>query len=644
MPEGGATYYAHHSAKQYKVYFNGNGASVSTSYMSVTYDSTYGNLPTPSRTGYTFIGWFNYSYKDAPLKYYADMYTDLKNAFGYDQYRLWNHYTNYGAREGRRVSQYLGSDTVKITSDITVYAGWLANQYTVSYDRNGGAGSRNTDTVTYNTSYTTPSNPFSRTGYTFAGWNERADGTGTDWTNWIGRGWTWTYTNSITLYAQWSKNPYKIYYQAGNGNGNTVYEQYYYDSWYQIRNHGNGFSKTGYSFAGWYASDGTNVTGWSGTYGWTGDLWLTAHWTANTYKVTYNAGGGNGSAEQWVTYDSYYALKSDGSGFWRTYYDFSYWKSSADGGNWTGWSGTWQYAGNVTLTAQWSLHTYHVYYTAGAGQGNRQESTYRYGDWFQIKGDGSGFWKDGHHFSWWRADDDGSNWTGRSGQWTRNGDLWLSAQWDINVYTVYLYGNGKTNDTIINVRYGDSTGNLPDPWNSEYQCNGWSTSSSATGGSWKIDNVTGDIRLWATWYHKNQTGLSGWNQVGSWNAGWTELVRYNFGESRKVTYIGGRIYGGVYSMWADRTFDVLLQVDTGNENWINIGSTGESQEFKWNGGQTREQSGWVGQTINRYCNKFRVLVNPSTSGKRSDWLPFRGGTDGNLYGGYENLQIQYAPN
>ena len=440
MPEGGATYYAHHSAKQYKVYFNGNGASVSTSYMSVTYDSTYGNLPTPSRTGYTFIGWFDYSYKDAPLKYYADMYTDLKNAFGYDQYRLWNHYTNYGAREGRRVSQYLGSDTVKITSDITIYAGWLANQYTVSYDGNGGAGSRNTDTVTYNTLYTTPSNPFSRTGYTFAGWNERADGTGTDWTNWIGRGWTWTYTNSIKLYAQWSKNPYKIYYQAGTGNGNTVYEQYYYDSWYQIRNHGNGFSKTGYSFAGWYASDGTNVTGWSGTYGWTGDLWLTAHWTANTYKVTYDAGGGNGYAEQWVTYDSYYALKSDGSGFWRTYYDFSWWRSSANGGNWTGWSGIWQYAGNVTLTAQWNLHTYHVYYQAGNGQGNRQESTYRYGDWFQIKGDGSGFWKTGHDFAGWKAPD-GVYWTNRSGNWSHDGDVVLTAQWTEHEYTVYLHKN-----------------------------------------------------------------------------------------------------------------------------------------------------------------------------------------------------------
>ena len=60
-----------------------------------------------------------------------------------------------------------------------------------------------TDTVTYNSSYTTRGNQFTREGYTFVGWNEKDDGTGVSWTSYIGKPWTWTYTKNVTLYAQW---------------------------------------------------------------------------------------------------------------------------------------------------------------------------------------------------------------------------------------------------------------------------------------------------------------------------------------------------------------------------------------------------------------------------------------------------------
>ncbi|MBQ9814265.1 MAG: InlB B-repeat-containing protein [Lachnospiraceae bacterium] len=53
--------YAHWTANSYTVSFNANGGSVSTSSKSVTYDQTYGTLPTPTRTGYTFDGWYTSS-------------------------------------------------------------------------------------------------------------------------------------------------------------------------------------------------------------------------------------------------------------------------------------------------------------------------------------------------------------------------------------------------------------------------------------------------------------------------------------------------------------------------------------------------------------------------------------------------------
>lgn len=61
-------------------------------------------------------------------------------------------------------------------------------------------------TATYDTNFTPAANGFSRTGYTFNGWNESANGSGTAWT--AGTAKKYTATNAITLYAQWKINSY----------------------------------------------------------------------------------------------------------------------------------------------------------------------------------------------------------------------------------------------------------------------------------------------------------------------------------------------------------------------------------------------------------------------------------------------------
>lgn len=58
---GNSTIYAHWTANTYTVYFNANGGTVSTSSKTVSYDSQYGTLPTPTRSGYRFDGWFTAS-------------------------------------------------------------------------------------------------------------------------------------------------------------------------------------------------------------------------------------------------------------------------------------------------------------------------------------------------------------------------------------------------------------------------------------------------------------------------------------------------------------------------------------------------------------------------------------------------------
>jgi hypothetical protein len=46
------------TANTYTLTFNANGGTTSTSSKSVTYNGTYGTLPTPTRKGYTFNGWY----------------------------------------------------------------------------------------------------------------------------------------------------------------------------------------------------------------------------------------------------------------------------------------------------------------------------------------------------------------------------------------------------------------------------------------------------------------------------------------------------------------------------------------------------------------------------------------------------------
>ena len=76
--------------------------------------------------------------------------------------------------------------------------------YTVTYDGNGADSGKTTDNTAYatGTTATVKANGYTRNGYTFTGWNTKADGSGTPYKtgDWI------TMTGSVILYAQWTRN------------------------------------------------------------------------------------------------------------------------------------------------------------------------------------------------------------------------------------------------------------------------------------------------------------------------------------------------------------------------------------------------------------------------------------------------------
>ena len=153
------------TAKQYTVTFNANGGSVSTRSKTVTYGGTYGTLPTPTRSGYTFNGW--YTAASGGSRVYAS--------------------TKY-SRSGNQ----------------TLYAHWTkkatTRRYTVTFNANGGSVSTRSKTVTYGGTYGTLPTP-TRSGYTFNGWYTAASGGSKVYAST-----KYSRSSNQTLYAHWTKN------------------------------------------------------------------------------------------------------------------------------------------------------------------------------------------------------------------------------------------------------------------------------------------------------------------------------------------------------------------------------------------------------------------------------------------------------
>lgn len=171
--EKDATLYARWANQQFNVYFNSNGGSCSTNNKTVTYNNSYGDLPSATRTGYTFDGW----------------YTESSG--------------------GRNVNQ---NTTYTDINDTTLYAHWNKNSYTVTFDANGGSCSTGRITVKYDDSYGgLPTPSYFR--HTFAGWYTAGG-------NYIDSNSVFRETNNITLYAHWNK------ISVSSINGNFNYQEF----------------------------------------------------------------------------------------------------------------------------------------------------------------------------------------------------------------------------------------------------------------------------------------------------------------------------------------------------------------------------------------------------------------------------------
>ena len=119
-------------------------------------------------------------------------------------------------------------ETDEVKENRTLYAHWTANQYTVTFDKNAddAEGTMTAQPFTYDQSQNLTQNAFTRPGYTFAGWNTKANGSGTPYADQAAvENLSATDGSSITLYAQWTLDTPAVTLeasQAGATYGETI--------------------------------------------------------------------------------------------------------------------------------------------------------------------------------------------------------------------------------------------------------------------------------------------------------------------------------------------------------------------------------------------------------------------------------------
>ena len=219
----------------YTVTFNANGHGTAPAAQTVSQGSKAIQPTAPTATGYTFGGW----YKEA----------NCTNAFDFN---------------------------TAITADITLYAKWTANTYTVNLDREPSTDGTASVTAIFGSDMPAITKP-TRTGYTFGGYYTEKNGGGTQYYNANGgSSKAWNIAANTTLYAKWTAIKYNITYTNLGGATHTNATKYTIEDAITFSEPS---ARNGYTFAGWYPA--------SIEKGSTGDKTITAQWTEKPGTTVY---------------------------------------------------------------------------------------------------------------------------------------------------------------------------------------------------------------------------------------------------------------------------------------------------------------------------------------------------------------------
>ena len=341
-----------------------------------------------------------------------------------------------------------GSYTVSnLLADQTVVAGFTPITYTLTYDlAKGSVATANPATYTIETATFTLKNP-TREGYNFAGWT----GTGlTEATTTVTIAKGSTGERSYT--ATWTPINYDITLTLDGGTATNP-------ATYTIESDDitlNNPTKTGYTFKGWTGTGlvepTMEVTIAKGSKD---NRAYTATWQINQYTISFNSNGG--STVPSITQDFATAVTAPAD-------------PTREGYTFTGWNQdvpTTIPAENVTLTAQWTINQYTITFNTGGGSAVAAITQ----DYNTAVTAPAAPTKTGYTFA---------GWTPAVPTTIPAENVTVTAQWQINQYTITFNTDGGTNVAAITQDYGTAVTTPADPTKTGYTFAGWTPALPAT--------------------------------------------------------------------------------------------------------------------------------------------------------------------
>jgi uncharacterized repeat protein (TIGR02543 family) len=463
--------YAQWNAYSYTVTFDNNGGDTEADPAIKTVaspETTIDTLPTqPARSGYNFSGW------------YAE--------------------PDGGGNEF--------TATTAVTGNITVYAKWSGETYTVTF--RSGYGTNDTlytKVVLYpaTTIDALPAQP-ARNGYNFDNWHTEPDGGGNEFTA------TTAVTDNITVYAKWTEVPPASSTVAFKMNDGTVadWAEKTVSSGATIgqENFPTNPARAGYTFVSWNIAANGSGTGFTAATVISGNITVYAQWTAIIYTIVYNLNGGTNNATNPGTYTvespaiTLVAPNRMGG------YTFDGWYDNAGFNGDTAITIPMGNMGDKAFYARWIGDTYTVTFMTNDGTEAVHETRTVTVPTTTVTNVPVGPTRNGYTFGGWniQADGKGSIFTSST---LVNDNVRVYAQWIGNTYTVRFESNYATDDTETlytrEVTVPATTINgavFPAvPVRSGYTFAEWNTASIGSGNNFTaLTTVDADITVYARW-------------------------------------------------------------------------------------------------------------------------------------------------
>ena len=527
----------------------------------------------PTKTGYTFSGWY---------------VIDTDN--------------------GQGTNTKFDFSTL-ISSDTSLYAKWDSLTLLITYDANVKSGENgsvsgsmspqtiNGDDLTASTTLTP--NTFTREGYNFLGWSKSASATSVDFVDCAtisDSNWDSLYSSAgTTLYAVWEETWYPVCF-IDSITGNLIDSQTvcYWQNNSKVTRPATDPTKTGYVFKGWY--DSSLATEFDFDTQISSNTTIYAKWEAEKLTITFNENGGTGTmATQTLSYDSL-PQNLTANVFSKEGYNFTGWATSSTGArkyadretiSTSNWASV-RTSETITLYAVWEIKKFTVTFIDALDSTTLSSQTVEYNGTITTPSNPT---KTHYTFLAWddtnlipTAMESAAN---LSTPVTADRSIW--AKWTPDTYTVTFDGNGATSGSMLPMvfAYGVSQTLTASAFEkSGYLFGGWALSSTAATtafGDEAVLNAESDMTLYAMWTSRGSVSrenglvaqLDEENEQIIFSAGgiytsytWMiDGVSYGSGESITVPYNSSYANGSNH-------FVLLIGVDADGE------SNAESANFK----------------------------------------------------------------